>query len=136
MKLKKKEGSIAKFGIPLFTMVAVFSIIVMFITYLNDIDKKDSVEIVAREYILKMETVGYLNSSDEADLYKDLEKLGVKNISIEGTTRSKIGYGKKITLSIKGQMEVTSYNVQNMFKITNTPKLVEISEQKSSTAKY
>lgn len=136
MKLKKKKGSVAKFGIPLFTMIAIFSIIVMFITYLNDLDKKDSVSIIAREYLLKMETVGYLNSTDEAELYKDLEELGVKNISIQGTTRSKVGYGKKITLSIKGEMEITNYTIENMFKITNTPKVIPINELKSSTAKY
>ena len=92
MKLKKKKGSISKFGIPLFTIVAVFSIIVMFITYLNDFDKKDNVGIIAREYLLRMETEGYLNSTDEAELIKDLTECGVKNISLSGTTKNKVGY--------------------------------------------
>lgn len=136
MKLKKKKGSIAKFGIPLFTIVAVFSIVVMLVTYLSDVDKKDSVDIIAREYLLKMETEGFLNSTDETELYKDLAKIGVKNVSLTGTTRAKVGYGKKINLVIKGQVEVTSYSIENMFKITKVPKLINTGVNKSSTAKY
>ena len=136
MKLKKKKGSIAKFGIPLFTIVAIFSIVIMLVTNLSDYDGKDRVDLVAREYLLRMETQGYLNSTDESELYRDLESLGVKNISIVGTTRSKVGYGKKITLSIKGQLEITSYTVADIFKITKTPKLADINVNKSSTAKH
>lgn len=136
MKLKKKKGSIAKFGIPLFTIVAVFSVIVMFVTYLNDIDKRDGVDIIAREYLLRMETEGFLNITDETELYKDLEKRGMENVSLSGTTRAKVGYGNKINLIIKGQVEITNYSVENMFKITKVPKLVNIEVSKSSTAKY
>lgn len=136
MKLKKKKGSIAKFGIPLFTIVAVFSVVVMLVTYLSDYDGKDRADLVAREYLLRMETQGYLNSTDESELYKDLSDLGMKNISITGTTRSKVGYGKKITLSIKGQLEISNYTVTDIFKITKTSQLANININKSSTAKH
>lgn len=135
--VKKKKGSVSKFGIPLFTIVAIFAILTMVITYLSDVDKKDTVDIIAREYLLRMEADGYLNSADENDLLEDLANCGMKNISLTGTTKSRVGYGKKITIAIQGQIEITSYTVEDLFKITKTPKLIDVNiKPKSSTAKY
>ena len=136
MKLKKKKGNIHKFGIPVFTMVAVFVLVIMFVSYLGDIDKKDGVDLVAREYLLRMETEGYLNATDEAELYKDLTAKGMKNVSIIGTTRNKVGYGNKITLAITGDLTISGFNVVDVFNIKEVPKTININIKKSSTAKY
>ena len=69
-------------------------------------------------------------------LIKDLTECGVKNISLSGTTKNKVGYGNKITLIIKGEMEITNYEIDNMFRITKVPELANVNENKSSTAKY
>jgi hypothetical protein len=134
--LEKKEGSVSKFGIPLMTMVAVFIIIMLYITYSADLYKKDKIDITAREYILKMEAEGYLITDDENDLINELQMLGMNNISLAGTTLSKVGYANKVNLIINGQISIPDYTINNLFSIEKTTKIININIDKSSTAKY
>lgn len=136
MKLKKKEGSIHKFAIPLLTLIAVFIIMMVYINYSADLNKKDKIDIIAREYLLRIETEGYLTSGDETQLLNDLQAIGVENVSLIGTTLTKVGYGNKISLVINGQLAVNNYTVNNLLSITKGTTKLNIAIDKSSTAKY
>ena len=57
---------------------------------------------VAREYMLIMETEGYLKPADQAALKAELEGYGLYNISFSGTTTSEVNYGDRIYLCISG----------------------------------
>lgn len=136
MKLKKKKGSVARFGIPLFSVVMVGLLSVMFANWSNNINKKSQIDTIARSYLLRMEAQGYLNSADETQLNNELDKLGVSSINLTGTTKSKVEYGNKIMLSISGVIDLPSYNITNLFKIEKTENLVNFKVTKSSTAKH
>lgn len=136
MKLKKKKGSVAKFGIPLFSVVMVGLLSVMFANWSNNINKKSQIDTIARSYLLRMEAQGYLNSADETQLNNELDKLGVSSINLTGTTKSKVEYGNKIVLSISGVIDLPGYNITNLFKIEKTANLVNFKVTKSSTAKH
>jgi hypothetical protein len=136
MKLRKKDGSVQRYGIPLFTLVVAFIVIMQFITYSSDINRKDKIDITAREYLLRIETEGHLTAEDETQLISDLQALGMSNISLTGTTLAKAGYGNKVTIVISGELEIADYNTNSLFSVDKTNKLLNISITKSSTAKY
>lgn len=114
MKLKKKDGIVDKVGIPLFTLFFGSIFILMTVYYSKDIDNKEQVDTVARKYLLKMETEGYLSSSNEALLKEELSNLGVKSVSLTGTTKSKVGYGNEIRIKVTGQLPVKTLAIKNM----------------------
>lgn len=136
MKLKRKKGSVARFGIPLFSVVMVGLLSVMFANWSNNLNKKSQIDTIARSYLLRMEAQGYLNSADETQLNNELDKLGVSSINLTGTTKAKVDYGDKITLSISGVIDLPDYSITNLFKIEKTVNLVNFKVTKSSTAKH
>lgn len=136
MKLKKKEGSIHKFAIPLFTVVAVFIIIMVFLKSSSVIEKKFQIDVIGRDYILKMESNGYMDSVTQQRLVSDLQKVGAKNISLTGTTFNKVGYGKDIALSINCNIDMEKYTISGFFKIQKTLTPIPITVNRNSTAKH
>ncbi|MBL4932274.1 hypothetical protein [Clostridium paridis] len=136
VKLKKKDGSIQKFGIPLISLVAIFIVIMVFIVTNASLEKKDKVDIIVRDYLLSMETEGYLIPTDEEQLVNELKDLGVKNINLTGTTLSNVGYGNKITLSVSGDLEVKEYSLNNLFSVNKRVSTLSINILKSSIAKH
>lgn len=62
---------------------------------------------LARCYLLKMETVGYLAAQDQTQLTAELEKLGITGIDYEGSTLNPAGYGNDVVLQIHGRLEET-----------------------------
>ena len=67
------------------------------------VNKKTMVSQVARNYVLKMETVGYLAPVDETALLKELSELGIEEVELSGTTMEPVSYGAEITLKITGK---------------------------------
>lgn len=89
---------------------------------------------IAREYMLLMETEGYLNSTDEANLIDELENAGLSNISLEGTTLSEVNYGDRIYLVINGTYDQSAMDISSSWpKLTDTKTNVKMT--KVSTAK-
>jgi hypothetical protein len=60
---------------------------------------------LARKYILKMETVGYLSGNDQAKLLEELNEIGVSEVSLEHSTMSPGEYGQTIELDIRGKLK-------------------------------
>ena len=71
------------------------------------IAKKAEVGQLARCYLLKMETVGYLAAQDQTQLTAELEKLGITGIDYEGSTLNPAGYGNDVVLQIHGRLGET-----------------------------
>lgn len=122
--MKKEKGSVDKYGIPLFTMVAIFIILMISSTTLSSIKTKDKIDVIARKYLLRMEATGYLNSTDEADFITELTNKGMRNISLSGTTRSEVGYGNEIYLMLNGEVAVETYEMVNIFTINKITKYI------------
>ena len=62
---------------------------------------------IAKEYILKMQTTGYLTDELKAELEETLQANGMKDISYDGSTASYQESGNKIILVIKGTYQYT-----------------------------
>ena len=65
---------------------------------------KENVGQLARAYLLKMETVGYLEPAEQAHLTAELETAGLTEIDYEGSTLEPAGYGERIILQIHGKL--------------------------------
>ena len=100
---KKEAGSIIEnMLVALVGMVLTTAFLVIIFGAFASISDKWRMNQVAREYMLLMETEGYLTAEDKAELIKELEECGLYNISLSGTTVSEVGYGNRIYLKISG----------------------------------
>lgn len=88
----------------------------------------------AREYMLIMETEGYLPAVDQTALIAELESYGLYNISLSGTTMREVNCGDRIYLKISG-----TYNENvlafagGISRVSNHPVTITINRQ--TTAK-
>ena len=105
MKLlkKKRKASVIENTLVMFiNLVLVCAFLVIIFGAFSGISDKWGMRQVAREYMLIMETEGYLKPADQATLKAELEGYGLYNISFSGTTTSEVNYGDRIYLCISG----------------------------------
>lgn len=133
---RAEEGSVAQL---LTTGLLVLAMTVLMASYLESVQllsRKEEVNQLARKYILRMETTGYLSAEDRAGLERELAGVGVTELELGGTTLSGAGYGNEITLSIRGRLPgksaVTKEGVTGTFF---EGRAYPFREQRSSTAK-
>lgn len=106
--MKKKDAGFAEKLLPvLLSTGMVFGLIWLSGQFMEVYRAREQVNQIARAYLLEMETSGYLGSNDANSLIEELERVGVEEISLAGTTNSPIGYGEDIQLSIKGNLCTT-----------------------------
>ena len=83
-------------------MVLLCAFLVIILGAFAGISDKWQMRQVAREYMLLMETEGFLNSEDQAAMIAELEACGLYDIDISGKTVSEVEYGDRIFLNISG----------------------------------
>ena len=87
----KQPGNIGE----LMTMfMCVLALTVVMLNYLQNVQllqAKENVGQLARAYLLKMETVGYLEPAEQAHLTAELETAGLTEIDYEGSTLEPAG---------------------------------------------
>ena len=132
---KKKEASVIEnMLVLLLEMIIVCAMLVVIFGAFAGISDKWGMRQVAREYLLIMETEGYLSSTDQANMIAELESYGLYNISLSGTTTSEVEYGDRIYLCIRGMYDdnILSF-AGGLSKVTENP--VQITINRQSTAK-
>ncbi|MBQ2099869.1 MAG: hypothetical protein II477_02215 [Lachnospiraceae bacterium] len=100
----RQEGSIGDLLSVLLCILGMTTVMIAFLSCVKLVNQKTMVGQLARTYVLRMETVGYLTPEDEAALRNDLAELEILEVSLEGTTRTPVGYGAQITLRISGKI--------------------------------
>lgn len=103
--MRQEKGSI---GNIMATGICLLAVTVVMLSYMDDvllIRQKTEINQIARQYILRMETVGYLTAEDRIELEGELQGIGVTSLSLTGTTVSPTGYGEIIILEIQGMLE-------------------------------
>ena len=135
-KLKKKTASsvVENMLVALIGIVMITAFLVIIFGAFSSISNKWAMQQSAREYLLIMETEGYLKPSDQAALKTELESYGLYNISFAGSTTSEVNYGDRIYLNISG-----TYNdnvlafADGISRVADHPTTITIKRQ--STAK-
>lgn len=118
--MRKRKGNI---GNLLATGICVLAMTVVVLQYMNHVGmiyQKWEVVQLAREYILRMETTGYLQPQDQLALTEELQQLGVTAVDLTGSTVNQVGYGSPIVLRIRGYLGG----------------IYELEEKRTSTAKH
>lgn len=136
MKLKKKKGSVLKFAPILLGVLVAAMLITMHTSWTNDLDKKDKIDILAREYILMMESKGFLTGENETELIQELQNFGLVNISLAGTTRQVVPYGSEVVLVINGTLHVNKYDLNDYLDMTKESVALPVLKKLTSTAKH
>ncbi len=132
---KKDSGQIGDYiilgiGILLFTLL-----IVVFFTNAETVQKKIDINQLSRQYILRMETVGYLTADDRAELTTRLNDIGVTEVSFSGTTLSQVGYGNDIVLEFTGNLHYREITLSSLFSPQASDGVISVHEKRFSTAK-
>ena len=84
------------------------------------IQKKERLDELTRQYLLAMETEGFLVPEKQEKLLTELVSIGITQPDLSGTTFLRVGYGEPIELVISGKLEG----------------VYEIHKIRTSTAKY
>ena len=132
---KKDKGSMVDFVYVLCALVMVTIIFVIMMDCYSDLDNKTKIEMLGREYILRMESMGYLSEEDQDSLMEELKKYGVIDITLTGTTKEPVDNGNKIILNIVGSLEINAFQLENWLHLKKGRRLVPLIIHKSSTAK-
>lgn len=133
--MKKKRGSIVKMLPVLLGLAAVAVLSIMYITYTDIMDRREMAFQISREYLLRMETEGYLTTEAADEMMAELGKAGVTNINLAGTTLSMSEYGKEITLNIEADIPMDKIVVADLFNIKKQKLYQKIHICKKTTAK-
>ncbi|MCM1191536.1 MAG: hypothetical protein NC123_09285 [Butyrivibrio sp.] len=102
--MKKEKGSIGDLLAACICMVLMTLLLVSYMDSVRLVDEKTEINQIARKYILRMETVGMLTESDRRLIERELEAAGASEVSLEGTTFERVGYGEEIVLKIRGKL--------------------------------
>ncbi len=132
----KKRGNVLDFLTILITILAMSVLISAFLECTNLMIRKLEISQISRKYILKMETEGYLTEAAKGELLRELEKAGLRQIDISGTTLHPVAYGEPIYLKIKGNIQgrlvETEDEIWNKGFVST---IFRVEEEKVSTAK-
>ena len=89
---------------------------------------------INNEYLLRLESYGYLSNTDIQSLISDLQNAGITNISTTGTTRTAQDYGARVYLKYTGKYKTDTLNFNN-FKPRKEVKQIDIAVSKQTISK-
>ena len=93
-------------------MIAVF--LTLFTSWMANVTNRETLTQVCRNYILKMESTGYLTPEMKNSLTQELYDAGMRNIVIQSsTTTVKADYCEDINLRVTGTMQVFVFKVNS-----------------------
>ena len=97
IKKKKPASMVENMLVMMINMVVMCAFLVIIFGAFSGISDKWGMRQTAREYMLIMETEGYLPATDQSALIAELQGYGLYNISLSGTTTSEVNYGPYIS---------------------------------------
>ena len=103
---KKDYGFIEKLLPVLLSTGMVFGLVLFAGQLMEVLREREMMNQTAREYLLRMETTGYLTGEDMAGRKEELEEnTNLTNINLNGSTILPADYGTRIQLVIEGNLE-------------------------------
>ncbi|MBQ2803431.1 MAG: hypothetical protein IJF07_05985 [Lachnospiraceae bacterium] len=102
--MKKQAGNIGDIMTTGICILAMTAIMVSYMDIVELLHQKNEVSQLARKYLLRMETIGYLTDADSTMLTEELQLAGVTEIYYTGSTDYQVTYGEPIVLQIAGRL--------------------------------
>lgn len=100
----------------------------------SNIDRSSDIHHVARTYLLRMESDGYLTEENRNLLLAELEALDMEKIDLTGTSFSDVGYGHEIRLVIRGVVNLRDVDFKGFTTPMMTTRQAEVAINKVSVA--
>ena len=100
-----EEGNIGDVMPMCIFVICIAFIMISFSDCVRVIGIKTTVSQISRQYILRMETYGYLTPGDKSLMMDALSDAGLEDISLGSTDMAEVGYGNEIVLEIMGRTE-------------------------------
>lgn len=133
---RKSKGNVMDLVTIGITILAMSIVVMAYLECSGLMMKKLEISQVSRRYILKMETLGYLNEQDRQEMIAELTNLGMQGIDISGSTLQQVQYGDTIVLRIKGTIGArTIENAKGVWDAGFVAKQFMVEEFRASTAK-
>lgn len=105
--MKRRDAGFAEKLLPvLLSTGMVFGLVLLTGQFMEIFRARETVNQIARAYMLVMETTGYLQEQDRKKLTDALEQAGVCEVKLTGTTSVQADYGEEIQLVIDGKLQV------------------------------
>ena len=101
----------------------------------SNIDRSSDIHHVARTYLLRMESDGFLTEENKSLLIAELKALDMIDIDLTGTSFADVGYGNQIRLVIKGQVKLKDVVFKGFASPMMTERQAEVAIYKVSVAK-
>ena len=101
----------------------------------SNIDRSSDIQQIARTYMLRMETDGYLTQENRELLVAELEHLDMEQIDLAGTSFTNVGYGNQVRLVIRGIVNLKDVNFKGFATPMMTTRQAEVAIEKISVAK-
>lgn len=102
--MRRERGSAGDLMAAGICVLAMAAVMLVWMDYVSLLEQKMKVSQIARKYILRMETVGMLADEDRTALCEELNRVGVTDIRLDGTTLIRVGYGEPVTLQLWGRL--------------------------------
>lgn len=133
--MKKDGGRIDKYITFMISLLLTAIITVILVLNMGLLQCKIDINQIARQYILRMETVGYLTADDRNEMVDKLTELGVTDISLAGTTTVPVEYGSDIHLKFTGNLHYEKIEIPELLSPVMSVDVIPIREERESTAK-
>lgn len=133
---RKSKGNVMDLVTIGITILAMSIVVMAYLECSGLMMKKMEISQVSRKYILKMETLGYLNEQNKQAMIAELTNLGMQGIDISGSTLQQVPYGETIVLRIVGTIGGrTIEDTKGVWDVGFVSKQFQVEELRASTAK-
>lgn len=134
--IKKDNGGVLDFIPMLLTIVVIMVLLLVYASWIRNLELKSEVDTIARNYLLQMETTGHLTPAAQESLRNDLEKIGMSSIDFKDTTVDEVNYGNTILLEIEGNLAIRDYQYLDFFTLDKESGTIRVKIYLTSTAKH
>lgn len=105
----KHQGDmgIGSMFVVVFTLMMALILIMAYASWHSKLAAQDSIYLTVGTYLKSIESSGCLTEEQKEQLVNELERYGMENINLEGTTFTHVPYGGKVTLRVRGRVHLS-----------------------------
>ncbi len=89
------------------TLMMALILIMAYASWHGRLAAQDSIYLTIGTYLKSIESSGCLTEEQKEQLVNELERYGMENINLEGTTLAHVPYGSKVTLRVRGRVHLS-----------------------------
>ena len=103
----KGDMGIGSMLIMILTLMMALILIMAYTSWHSKLAAQDSIYLTVGTYLKAIESSGCLTEEQKEQLVNELERYGMENINLEGTTLAHVPYGSRVTLRIRGRVHLS-----------------------------